>query len=133
MKVKNLWLSTLVITALLGPLQSFGDDILETDWLETEAGSTGNAIGAKVIKVEQQDDVTMVDVSVPLEELENYEEVMVYGYKPAKPEPIILLKDVEWLRDNNKDAYGVRFYVKGVPSLQFQLKFYDGDEFELRE
>jgi hypothetical protein len=102
--------------------------ILESDWLNTNVGSTGDKMGAKVIRVTNDPgkDSTTVDILLPVENADEYDGIVVIG-KDSK-QPIKQVKDPEWLeQDYQKNEYGLRLYLKKEPGFQFRLRLIDNE------
>ena len=127
-------LATLLIAffGLITPLSA--DDSLVTDWLKATPESKEARLQSEVIEVtHEDDDIIAVDVAIPVDDLEEYETVVVIGKMPEKkkkPEfnAITLVKPLKWLHDDENEPYGLRFYVKGVEGFEFRIQLSQSDE-----
>lgn len=101
------------------------DIIIESDWLETEIGSEGELIGAKVIGIESEPEsqVTIVKIDVPIEDLANIEQVEIIGKNPK--EKIKQTKKAELLENYEKGTYGYRLFINRPGGFEFRLRLID--------
>ncbi len=102
--------------------------ILETDWLSSAVGSHGNTLGAKVVDVEimPDKDSTVLEVSLPIENPDDFERVEVIGRRSLQP--ITQTKDAEWIKDDENGNYGLRLHLKKKTEFEFRLKLIDDDK-----
>jgi len=100
---------------------------LETDWLDTEVGSTGEVLGAKVIDVENipESDTTIIEIKVPVNNPENFEGVEVIGKKTRQP--IKQQSEAEWFKNYEDGAYGLRLHLKKSSNFEFRIKLIDNE------
>lgn len=111
-----------LIALIASPIHSIASEEISTDWLEAKSGSSGEALEAEVVKVTSKGDITVVDVIIPVKDLENYEIIEVIGKKSGKvitpvKKPELLLSDGE--------PYGYRIQLKRLPGFEFKLQLND--------
>ena len=106
------------------PSMSASNEIM-TDWLEATTGDKGQTLGAEVIKVRQDGETIIVDVDIPIADLENYEQVLIVGKKTNNP--IQLVQEPKLLREDD-NAYGIRFQIKRLPGFEFRLRLSDSNK-----
>ena len=102
-----------ICAAALATLAVFaqnGGDPIESDWLELVKGYRGDEIGTELRKIEDGDtaDTQKITLAIPKSAISHpdaIEEVIVYGRKPADPEPLDI--EYEWLDDYENDNYGL--------------------------
>ena len=124
-----------LILALCGFIApSYADEKLVTDWLKATPESKEERLQSEVIEVTQEEnDVIAVDVAIPVDDLEEYETVVVIAKMPEKkkkPEgnAITLVKPLKWLHNDENEPYGLRFYVKGIEGFEFRIQLSQSDE-----
>lgn len=90
------------------------DEGMESSWLELVKGYRGDAMGAELMDIEENeaDATRKVTFAIPKQSMANpdeIEEVLVIGKMPEKSEPI----DVryEWVRDYDDDNYGLIIHL----------------------
>ena len=120
----------LIIVCSILPV--FADDVLETEWIKVEPGASETNLGAKLLRIERTEAMTVLDIELPANKVKDYEEVRVIGKRVKAERPVKQIKKIEWLSDKNENEYGVRFYLDAVPGLEFRLQFYDGDDFKIK-
>ena len=105
-----------------------GPHILETDWLETEAGSSGETLGAEVKKLypRDADGVTVIEILVPDINPDTIDAIEVISRNTN--EPIRQKQTPVWIDDYEKDTYGLRLFVKKKPGFEFRLRLIDNEK-----
>ncbi len=100
---------------------------VETDWLKTEVGSTGDILGAKVIGLdsEPEKELTVIDVMLPENIDFSLESVEVIGKESQKE--IKQTREPEWLKNYEDGSYGVRLHLKRPKGFVFRLRLSDTD------
>lgn len=122
------FLLAIISSIVFFSLNTFSQEVIETDWLTASPGSTGSLFGAEVIDVnEGEEGLTSVDVRIPVDELEDYETVVVIGHpkergQSPKEELIRLVELPSLLHDDLNEPYGIRFFVRGIPGFEFRLQ-----------
>lgn len=111
------------------PVALYANNELNTDWLNATIGSSGETLNTEVVQVTQVGDLTIVDVDIPADNLEDYETVVVIGKKSNKP--VKLVKQPELLSDDG-GPYGIRFQIKRLPGFEFRLRLTDENEDTIR-
>lgn len=125
MNIHKLIFGASILTLLcIQPSMSASNEIM-TDWLGATKGNKGQTFGAEVIKVRQDGETIIVDVDIPIADLENYETVLIVGKKTNNL--IQLVQEPKLLRDDD-NAYGIRFQVKRLPGFEFRLRLSDSNE-----
>lgn len=109
---------------VLSPIMA-QDKILETDWLKPNEGSQGEHLGAEVqrVQTDEEQQVTVIDISLPLENAEQYEDVEVITFDQGIP--LKQLKPHEWINDYEKGDYGLRIFLKRNPIMGFRVRLID--------
>ena len=99
--------------------------ILETDWLKTEVGSSGENLGAKVesIDIQQTSGATILEISLPLKDIESIDSIEVIS--KVSDEPIKQVQPPEWIDDYEKDKQGLRLYINKKTGFEFRLRLID--------
>ncbi len=102
--------------------------ILETDWLNSSVGSKGDILGAKVTDVDKVlgQDITILEISLPLENPENIDKIEVIGKNSTQP--ISQAGEPVWVEDYEKGTQGLRLYLKKKPGFEFRLRLIDNEE-----
>jgi len=100
---------------------------LVTDWLDTEIGSTGVVLGAKVIEVESnaESDTTIIEVKMPVKNPESFEAIEVIGKKTQQS--IKQQSEAEWFKNYEDGAYGLRLHLKKSSNFEFRIKLIDNE------
>ncbi len=100
---------------------------IESDWLLSKVGSTGKTLGVNVtgIASEPDDPSTILDITVPIDNLSKIETVEVIGKKTLKP--IKQNRKVEFLKNEDNETYGVRVYLDRPKGFEFQLRFIENN------
>ncbi|MBC8508869.1 MAG: hypothetical protein H8D34_28775 [Chloroflexi bacterium] len=100
---------------------------LESDWLDSRIGSSGNILGAKIINVvnDPGSNITVIDIMLPLDNLDNYEQVEVIG--KTSQQPIKQRRSAEWIKNYDNDSYGLRLHLKKEPGFEFRLRLIDSE------
>jgi hypothetical protein len=112
MRITHYW-RLIACTLVLGPLVALAQNSsepLQSDWLELVKGSRGETLGAEVVEIEEgeAEGTQTVTLSIPKSSMSHpdaIEEVVVYGRRPEKPEPLDIT--YEWLDDYDNDNYGL--------------------------
>lgn len=101
-----------------------GVQVLETDWLQTKTGSHGELLGAEVIDVSTEKELTIVELALPADQFElipeSIENITVISKRTNKP--ITQAKDAEWLNNYEQGRYGLRLHLKRAPGFEFRVK-----------
>lgn len=121
MTINSLLASVFIL--LCTSMTAHANDELNTDWLKATTGSSGEKLGSEVILVRTVDDVMIIDVDIPADNLEDYETVVVIEKKSNKS--VKLAKKPEILSDDDGDAYGIRLQIKRLPGFEFRLRLLD--------
>ncbi|WP_045860857.1 hypothetical protein [Teredinibacter purpureus] len=125
MNIQQFLLRTGIAILLGTPHYLSASEELKTDWLKATTGSSGETLGSEVINVKQEGDITTVEVDIDVDNLEDYETVVVIGKKSNKP--VELTKEPELL-SNDDEVYGIRFQIKRLPGFEFRLRMADDSE-----
>jgi hypothetical protein len=105
---------------------------LQSDWMQLVKGYRDKATGVEMKEVENGEtaDSRTITLSIPKSSINNpadIEEVVVYGRRPEKPEPLDIT--YEWLDDYDNDNYGlvirlgknsnwpIRLYIDSSPGF----------------
>ena len=101
--------------------------ILETDWLDTQVGSTGDVLGAKVVAVENNpdSDITTIEIKMPINNPEAFEDIEVIGKKTLKP--IKQKGNAEWVENHEEGIYGLRLRLKKSHNFEFRIRLIDNE------
>ena len=100
--------------------------ILETDWLRSVVGSSGKTLGAEVINVDRQPDMTVIDVEIPLNDPARFDSIEVIDKKSQKPLKTVI--DPNWIDTLDKDTHGLRLYLKQPAGFEFRLRLIDAEQ-----
>ena len=102
--------------------------ILETDWLNSSVGSKGDILGAKVTDVDKvlSKDITILEISLPIENPENFDKIEVFGKNSTQPIP--QSGEPVWIEDSETGNQGLRLYLKKKPGFEFRLRLIDNEE-----
>jgi uncharacterized protein YdbL (DUF1318 family) len=119
MNIQQFLLRTGMTILLCTPHVSSASEELKTDWLTATTGSSGETLGSEVITVKQDGDITTVEVDINIDNLKDYETVVVIDKKSNKP--VKLTKEPELLSNDN-EVYGIRFQAKRLPGFEFRLR-----------
>jgi hypothetical protein len=115
-----------VAIALAGALPfASGAEDLETDWIEPVAGFEESTLGArlKVMEISPVDGSATVTVAIPKSRLKDndaVEEIIIYGKKPDKSEPVMTIPH-EWIQDYSQDYYGLVLYLGKDGNIPFRI------------
>ncbi len=87
---------------------------LESDWLEFVSGSKGKTMGVELRDIQPGDTegtrkITLAVPKTSMPDPDEIEEVVVVGRAPEKPEPLNI--QYQWLRDYDKDNYGLVIHI----------------------
>lgn len=125
-------LNTFIVgIALVASSAMAGELELETGWLKSEKGRTGDVLGATVTDV--QDEEGKLTITIPKKKapkLNDIEEVVVVGEKPEKIKlPSIHKIKYEFIKDYDHDNYGLVIYLGRHNQIPFRL-YLKGQELE---
>ena len=113
-------LSTLMVTA--GAQTPPPNEL--TGWLTAEPGSKENTLGAQVISVDTDENVTVIELQVPTSNPAALEEVTVIGRQPEqREEDLEQIRQAEWLQAYENGNYGLRIHLNKLPGFEFRLQF----------
>lgn len=95
---------------------------LESDWLELVKGYRGEAVGAEMREVSDGDtqEITLAIPKSAIRHPDEIEEVVVYGRRPEKPEPLNI--EYEWVDDYDNDNYGL--IIRLGENSQWPIRLY---------
>jgi len=129
------WRQLVVALLVSVPLVVFAEgdaQPLQSDWMQLVKGYRDKATGVEMKEVENGEtaDSRTITLSIPKSSVNNpadIEEVVVYGRRPEKPEPLDIT--YEWLDDYDNDNYGlvirlgknsnwpIRLYIDSSPGF----------------
>lgn len=129
------WRQLVVALLVFVPLVVFAEgdaQPLQSDWMQLVKGYRDKATGVEMKEVENGEtaDSRTITLSIPKSSINNpadIEEVVVYGRRPEKPEPLDIT--YEWLDDYDNDNYGlvirlgknsnwpIRLYIDSSPGF----------------
>lgn len=129
------WRHTVVALLVSIPLAVLAEgdtQPLESGWMQLVKGYRDKATGVEMKEVENGEtaDSRTITLSIPKSSINNpadIEEVVVYGRRPEKPEPLDIT--YEWLDDYDNDNYGlvirlgknsnwpIRLYIDSSPGF----------------
>jgi hypothetical protein len=129
------WRQLVVALLVSVPLVVFAEgdaQPLQSDWMQLVKGYRDKATGVEMKEVENGEtaDSRTITLSIPKSSINNpadIEEVVVYGRRPEKPEPLDIT--YEWLDDYDNDNYGlvirlgknsnwpIRLYIDSSPGF----------------
>ena len=107
-------LALLVLSAAVSLAGAQEGTSLASDWLEFVSGSKDKTMGVELRDIEPGDaeGTRKVTLAVPksvVSDPDEIEEVVVVGRAPEKPEPLNIR--YQWLRDYDKDNYGLVIHI----------------------
>ena len=120
----------LIMSLFIAPSITLADgaiSVLETDWLGTEIGSTGNVLGAKVVDIKNSPgtETTVINIEIPVNNPDDFETIEVIGKNTLQP--IKQKRKAEWIENHEEGVYGLRLYLKRAPGFEFQLRLIDNE------
>ena len=129
--MKHITNKIIILSLLVASSVAMANDLilaLETDWLGTEVGRTGEVIGAKVTEIESNDenDTTIIEIKMPVKNPERFEGVEVIGKKTQQP--IKQQSEAEWFKNYEDGAYGLRLHLKKSSNFEFRIKLIDNEK-----
>jgi hypothetical protein len=97
---------------------------LQSDWMDLVKGYRDKATGVEMKEVEEGETSgsRTITLSIPKSSINKpseIEEVMVYGRRPEKPEPLDIT--YEWLEDYDEDNYGLVIRLGRFPNWPIRL------------
>lgn len=122
---------TCAIFLLIVSFKGFANDapvILETDWLKTEVGSTGNNLGAKVESIDKHEmsGATIIEISLPINDIDDIDKIEVIS--KTSEDPIKQIRAPEWIEDYEKGNNGLRLYINKKTGFEFRLRLIDNEK-----
>lgn len=125
MNIRKLVIGAGILALFCTQSALFASEKINTDWLQATPGDTGKTLGAEVINVEQDGDLITIDVDIPIEDLEHYETIEIFGKNATSP--VLLEQKPKLLREDGA-AYGIRFQMKRIPGFEFRLRLSDSSD-----
>ena len=97
-----------------------------SDWLEPVEGHKGEAIGAEIRDIESDTPggrkiVTLAIPKAAVADPDDIEEIIVVANKPTPREPMLDV-DYEWVRDYDRDYFGLIIHLDN--STQWPIRLY---------
>jgi len=116
-----LWFNLLLL--IFSSAQLSAEENLTSDWLNAITGSSGEKINAEVVNIQQVDDATIIDIKIPIDNLESYETIEIIDKNTKKPAK--LTQKPRQLVDENEVPYGIRFRIKQFSGFEFRIELRD--------
>ena len=98
---------------------------LHTDWITPVTGTTEATLGASVraVEADEASDTTKVTIAIPranMEGADDMQEVVVVGKRPDDSEEPLEIRH-EWVKDYDKDNYGLVLYLGKDGNIPLRL------------
>lgn len=119
----QVFLQPCLLLLIFSSAQLSAEENLTSDWLNAITGSSGEKINVEVINIQQVDDTTIIDIKIPIDNLESYETIEIIDKNNKKPAK--LTQKPRQLVDENEVPYGIRFRIKQFPGFEFRIELRD--------
>lgn len=123
LNILQVYLQPVLLLLIFYSVQLSAEENLTSDWLHATTGSSGEIINAEVVNIQQIDDTTVIDIKIPIDDLESYETVEIIDKNTKNPAK--LTQKPRQLIDENEKPYGIRFQLKRIPGFEFRIQLRD--------
>ena len=123
LNILQVYLQPVLLLLIFYSVQLSAEENLTSDWLHATTGSSGEIINAEVVNIQQIDDTTVIDIKIPIDNLESYETVEIIDKNTKNPAK--LTQKPRQLLDENEKTYGIRFQLKRIPGFEFRIQLRD--------